>query len=39
MLQMIKEISITNGISTVLPLLSIVLSISMIKDAIEDYKR
>jgi hypothetical protein len=36
---MIKEISITNGISTVLPLLSIVLSISMIKDAIEDYKR
>lgn len=36
---MIRKISITNGKSTVLPLLLIVLSISMIKDAIEDYKR
>ena len=36
---MIREISITNGTSTVLPLLFFVLSISMIKDAIEDYKR
>jgi hypothetical protein len=36
---MIKDISITYGKSTVLPLLFIVMFISMIKDAVEDYKR
>ena len=38
-MQFIKPISITAGVSTVLPLLSIIMAISMVKDGFEDYLR
>ncbi len=38
-MQMIRPISITNGVPTISLSLIFVISLSMIKDLIEDYKR
>ena len=39
MLQMVKIVSITNGIPTILPPLGFIVFLTMIKDEFEDYKR
>src|SRR3990167_2827046 len=39
MLQMVKIVSITNGIPTILPPLAFIVFLTMIKDVFEDYKR
>jgi phospholipid-transporting ATPase len=39
MLQMVKIVSITNGIPTILPPLAFIVFLTMVKDVFEDYKR
>ena len=39
MLQMVKIVSITNGLPTILPPLAFIVCLTMIKDVFEDYKR
>ena len=36
---MIKQVSITNGLPTVLPALIVIICLSMLKDFLEDFRR